>query len=210
MNKVAGRCKTAERFAFESNGEIDKSMGDLHFTILLVGSSGCGKESLINNFINYVFNVDLSDPFRFQLIDPSGEENGVRVYDIHHSKGFRVNYSLTVIDTPNFDEEDPEKNKEIASTIKQFLYDENGIQQVNLVGLVLDSSTSYLEPINLYIYSLLISLFGEDIKTNINFLLTSAEKEDEWLWNDVVEAELVKQNQTSSNRSSGISKRRAR
>ena len=100
MNKVAGRCKTAERFAFESNGEIDKSMGDLHFTILLVGSSGCGKESLINNFINYIFNVDLSDPFRFQLIDPSREENGVRVYDIHHSKGFRVNYSLTIIDTP--------------------------------------------------------------------------------------------------------------
>ena len=193
LTKVAGRCTTAERFGFETNGEIGKSMGDLHYTILLLGSSGCGKESLINNFINYIFNVDLTDPFRFQLMDPSLEENGVRVYDIHHSKGFRVNYSLTVIDTPNFDEEDPEKNKEIASTIKQFLYDENGIQQVNLVGLVLDSSTSYLEPINLYIYSLLISLFGEDIKTNINFLLTSAEKEDEWLWNDVVEAELGKQ-----------------
>ena len=195
LTKVAGRCTTAERFAFESNGEIDKSMGDLHYTIILVGSSGCGKESLINNFINYIFNVDLSDPFRFQLIDPSREENGVRVYDIHHSKGFRVNYSLTIIDTPNFYEEDPAKNKEITETIEQFLEDENGIQKVNLVGLVLDSSASYLEPINLYIYCFLISLFGEEIKTNVNFLFTSAENENEWLWEDLAEAELVKQSQ---------------
>ena len=195
LSKVAWRCKTAERFAFEAKGEINKSMGDLHFTILLMGSSDSGKESLINNFINYVFNVDLTQPFRLQLMDPSREENSVRVYDIHHSKVFRINYSLTIIDTPNFDEEDPAKNKEIAKTIRSFLNDENGIQQVNMVGLVLDASASYLESINLYIYSLLISLFGEEIKTNINFLLTSAEKEDEWLWNDVVEAELVKQNQ---------------
>ena len=195
LTKLPGRCTTAERFGFESNGEIDKLMGDLHFTILLVGSSGSGKESLINNFINYVFNVELTDPFRFQLMDSSQDENGVRVYDIHHSKGFRVNYSLTIIDTPNFHEEDPAKNKEITETIEEFLEDENGIQQVNLVGLVLDSSASYLEPINLYINCFLISLFGEDIKTNVNFLFTSAEKEDPWFWNDVVEAELVKQNQ---------------
>ena len=194
LTKVTGRCKTAERFVFESNGEIGKSMGDLHYTILLMGSYGSGKESLINNFINYVFNVDLTDPFRFQLIDPSREKNGVRVYDIHHSKGFRVNYSLTIIDTPNFYEQNPKKNKEIAKTIEQFLEDKNGIQKVNLVGLVLDSSASYLEPINLNIFCLLISLFGEDIKTNINLLFTSAENEDEWLWEDLVEAELVKDN----------------
>ena len=193
LTKMAGRCKTAKRFGLKANGEIGKSMGNLHFTILLVGSSGCGKESLINNFINYVFNVDLSDPFRFQLIDPSGEENGVRVYDIHHSKGFRVNYSLTIIDTPNFYEEDPKKNKEISKTIEQFLKDKNGIKKVNLVGLVLDSSASYLGPINLYIFCFLISFFGEDIKTNVNFLFTSAENENEWLWEDLAEAELVKQ-----------------
>ena len=195
LTKMAGRCKTAKRFGLKANGEIGKSMGNLHFTILLVGSSGCGKESLINNFINYIFNVDLSDPFRFQLIDPSREENGVRVYDIHHSKGFRVNYSLTIIDTPNFYEEDPAKNKEISKTIEQFLKDKNGIKKVNLVGLVLDSSASYLEPINLYIYCFLISLFGEDIKTNVNFLSASAENENEWLWEELAEAELVKQGQ---------------
>ena len=199
ITKLTWHCKMAERFAYETNGDICKFMGNLHFTILLVGSSGCGKESLINNFINYVFNVDLTDPFRFQLIDPSREENvyeNVRVYDIHHSKGFRTNYSLTIIDTPNFHEEDPENNKKIAKTIEEFFKDKNGIQKVNLVGLVLNSSVSHFEPINLYIFCLLISLFGEDIKTNINFLLTSAEDEDEWLWNDVVEAELVQQNQT--------------
>ena len=196
LSKVAGQCTTAYPFVFELNGEIVKSMGDLHYTILLMGSSGSGKESLINNFINYVFNVDLTDPFRFQLIDPSRQENDVRVYDIHHNKGFRTNYSLTIIDTPNFHEEDPAKNMKIAKTIEKFLKDENGIQQVNMVGLVLDSSKSDLEPIHLYIYCLLISLFGKDIKTNVNFLFTSAQNEDEWLWNDMVEAELVQQNQT--------------
>ena len=187
LTKLAGRCSTAERFEFK----IGKPMTDLHFTILLVGSSGSGKELLINNFINYIFNVDATDQFRFQLINPSREENGVRIYDIHHSKGFRVNYSLTIIDTPNFYEEDPAKNKEIAKTIEQFLEDKNGIQQVNLVGFVLDSSASYLESINLYIYCFLISLFGEDIKTKANFLFTSTENENEWLWFDIVEANLT-------------------
>ena len=194
LSKVAGQCTTADPFVFELNGEIVKSMGDLHYTILLMGSYGSGKESLINNFINYVFNVDLTDPFRFQLIDPSRQEDDVRVYDIHNNKGFRINYSLTIIDTPNFHEEDPAKNMKIAKTIEKFLKDENGIQQVNMVGLVLDSSKSDLEPIHLYIYCLLISLFGKDIKTNVNFLFTSAQNEDEWLWNDIVEAELVKEN----------------
>ena len=104
-------------------------------------------------------------------------------------------YQPHILTTPNFYEEDPKKNKEISKTIEQFLKDKNGIKKVNLVGLVLDSSASYLEPINLYIYCFLISLFGEDIKTNVNFLSASAENENEWLWEELAEAELVKQGQ---------------
>ena len=73
-----------------------------------------------------------------------------------------------------------------------FLNDKDGIQQVDMVGFVINSSVpDDLSPLQFYIYSSSIEIFGNDVKKNINFLLTSAESEDPFLWSDVVDCKLV-------------------
>ena len=92
---------TVERFAF---GKADGRKGGQqngrmqHRTILVMGATGSGKTTLINGMINYIFNVQWEDTFRFQLIQekPAGrsqvdsQTSCITAYDIHHAEGFRV------------------------------------------------------------------------------------------------------------------------
>ena len=181
LTKLDGRLKTAERFVF---GEEDVNKKRPHRTILLVGTSG---KTLFNSMANYIFDVSPEDPFRFQLMDPSTEESGIQVYDIHHAKGLRIDYSLTVIVAPNFYEQFPKKNKEFAKWIRAFFDDENGIHKLDLVGLVMDSSESDLMSVHFYIYCLLISIFGNDVKDKINFLLDCVDEEEPELLNAIAQ-----------------------
>jgi septin family protein len=79
-------------------------------TILVVGATGSGKTTLINAMVsNYVVGVEWDDPFRFVLVDEVvrggalSQTLGVTTaYDLHYRKGFRISFSLTVIDTPGF------------------------------------------------------------------------------------------------------------
>ena len=192
LAELNGRLETAQRFAFGNKNSNKTEVGKPR-TILLVGASDSGKTSLINAMINCVFDVEWEDPFRFQLIDEQddGQMDRIRVYDIHHTDGFFVNYSLTIVDTPCYVEDDPSRNKAITKMISDFLNDENFIQRVDMVGFVVDSTVPELSSLQLYIYSSLIEIFGNDIKVNINFLLTSADNEDPILWSDVVDNQLV-------------------
>ena len=179
--------------AFKDTG-LPLSNSSDNVTILLVGESDSGKTSLINSFVNFVFGVVLEDPFRFQLVEPSQVDSRIRIYKIQHASQFSIDYSLTIIDTPSYSEDnDPAQNREITETIRKFIDNRDGdcIQGVDLVGFVVDSSASCLTPLQLYIYFSLISIFGNGVKRNINFLLTSAEKEDPSLWNDIVDSGLV-------------------
>ena len=155
LTKLDGRLKTAERFVF---GEQDVNKNHPHRTILLVGTSG---KTMINSMVNYIFDVSPEDTVRFQLIDPSQEEIGIQVYDIHHAKGLRIDYSLTVIVAPNFYEKHAKKNKKFAKWISAFFDDENDIHKLNFVGLVMDSSEPDLMSVHFYIYSLLISILAK-------------------------------------------------
>ena len=165
----------SDKFVF---GEADQRHN--HRTVLLIGACNSGKTSLINSMINWIFGVDVDDPFRFQLIDPHEEDDQkVTVYEINFAKGFRVDYSLTIINTPNYVEEDAEKNKKITEIIGKFFDDDvAGIQQVDAVGFVLDSSECELEPVNLHIYCSLISIFGNGIEENVKFLCNYDSGED--------------------------------
>ena len=102
-------------------------------TILLMGATGTGKTTWINAMINYVLGVEWDDPFRFKLIDETirggsqahSQTQDVNVYDIHHQRGFRVPFSLTIIDTPGFG--DIARDEEIQTAIEKLFKDKNGI-----------------------------------------------------------------------------------
>lgn len=173
LPKLNGQPTKADRFMF---GAPDVNKSRMHRTILLVGTTSSGKTSLINAMANYIFDVQLDDPFRFQLLDPRLDYHTrcVTMYDIHYAKGFLIDYSLTIIDTPNFFENNPPKNPQTAELIRKFFDDKEGLQKVDLVGFVMDSSVPHLTPTQLYIYCTLITIFGIDIKGKVNFLFDGA------------------------------------
>ncbi|KZR96286.1 Uncharacterized protein APZ42_009463, partial [Daphnia magna] len=101
----SGASSIVRRFSF---GEPDPSGSKTCKTILLMGATGSGKTTMINAMINYVLGVRWDDPFRFILIDKDvtseafSQTREVTAYDIHYRNGFRVPYSLTIVDTPGF------------------------------------------------------------------------------------------------------------
>lgn len=110
-------------------------------TIRLMGASTrSGKTTWINALVKYVYGVNLKDLFRLKLVN---EEDGTSIhahssqqteeitaYDLYYQDGFRIPFSLTVVDTPvcgNNGEID-EHGKEIVSLVREFFSHPNGIQ----------------------------------------------------------------------------------
>jgi GTP-binding protein EngB required for normal cell division len=114
--------------------------------ILLMGETGAGKTTMINAMINYVLGVEWNDDFRFKLVDEKirggsqahSQTQVVTAYDIHHQEGFRIPFSLTIVDTPGFDSTDGlDFDKEIPKAIEKFFHDENGIRVSHLIEILI-------------------------------------------------------------------------
>ena len=124
-----------KRFSF---GEpSNQQMENTYKTILLMGATGSGKTTWINAMINYVLGVEWDDPFRFKLVDEKvrrasqahSQTQEVTAYDIHHQNGFRIPFSLTIVDTPGFgDTKGMERDREITLAVEKFFEHQNGIQ----------------------------------------------------------------------------------
>ena len=121
------------RFSF---GDPDVT-GKRSKTILLLGATGSGKTTMINAMINYILGVEWKYPFRFMLIDEvlrggsqaHSQASEVSVYDLNYRDGFRIPFSLTIIDTPGFgDTEGIASDNEIPAKIKKLFEAENGIK----------------------------------------------------------------------------------
>jgi energy-coupling factor transporter ATP-binding protein EcfA2 len=191
LTKVTGSRSTADRFAFGKadgrKGGAGQQKGRIqHRTILVMGATGSGKTTLINGMINYIFNVEWEDTFRFQLIQEQtagrsqvdSQTSRITAYDIHHAEGFRVPYSLTIVDTPGYgDTKGLVRDQEITEMVRKFFEDKDGIQELDVIGFVAQASLPRLTPTQIYIFDSVLSIFGNDVKENINFLLTFADSQ---------------------------------
>ncbi|XP_042565679.1 uncharacterized protein LOC105901965 isoform X2 [Clupea harengus] len=152
-------------------------------TIMVVGATGSGKTTLINGMINYVFGVEWEDNWRYKLIDEQthttkgcSQTSEVTAYEIHHTDGFKVPFSLTIIDTPGFgDTRGIKQDKEITDKIRHFLSVKGGIDTVDAVCFVVQSASARLTHTQKYIFDAILSIFGKDIATNIVILVTFAD-----------------------------------
>lgn len=106
--------------------------------VMIVGLTGAGKSLLINNIFSFIYGVDYTDNFRFKLIVEAEEINErdtgsstsqaqsmtswVSAFILHYQKGFRIPFSINLIDTPGFgDARGFSYDEVIVRQIKDFL-----------------------------------------------------------------------------------------
>ncbi|XP_034006744.1 uncharacterized protein LOC117498712 [Trematomus bernacchii] len=152
-------------------------------TIMILGATGSGKSTLINGLINYIVGVEWEDDFRFKLVDEDqsrsqaeSQTSEVTVYNINHQEGFKIHFSLTIIDTPGFgDTRGIKRDKEITEQIRNLFSSERGVSEIDAVCFVVPASSARLTPTQEYVFDSVLSIFGKDVADNIQVLVTFAD-----------------------------------
>ncbi|XP_030257759.1 uncharacterized protein LOC115572086 [Sparus aurata] len=172
MSVTGGRC-------FSFGNESTKH----NRTIMVPGATGAGKSNLINGMINYILGVEWEDSYRFKLVDedPSksqaeSQTSDVTVYKINYQQGFKIDYSLTIIDTPGFgDTRGIERDKEITEQLHNLFSSKRGVSEIDAVCFVAQASLARLTPSQKYVFDSVLSIFGKDVAENIRVLVTFAD-----------------------------------
>ncbi|XP_053569243.1 uncharacterized protein LOC128659696 [Bombina bombina] len=153
--------------------------------ILLVGATGTGKTTLINGMANYILGVDWENDFRFKLVcevakqcQAHSQTAMVTAYQMNHEDGYKIPFTLTLIDTPGFgDTRGIEHDKKITEAIYKFFTTDSKINQIDAVCFVVQASLARLTFTQKYIFNSVFSIFGKDIKDNILILINFSDEE---------------------------------
>ncbi|XP_068457413.1 uncharacterized protein [Clinocottus analis] len=146
-------------------------------TIVLFGATGSGKSALINGMINYIVGVEWKDPFRFQLVHDVIQTSEVTVYKINHQEGFKIDHSLTIVDTPGFGETGGiERDEEVIEHLCN-LFSADGVSDIHSVCFVVQAALARLTPSQKYVFDSVLSIFGKDVAENIRVLVTFANRQ---------------------------------
>ncbi|XP_072885905.1 uncharacterized protein [Hemitrygon akajei] len=152
-------------------------------TIMVLGATGSGKTTLINGMINYILGVKWEDDFRYKLIheetgksQAESQTSSITAYVLHHQVGFKIDYSLTIIDTPGFgDTRGISGDQLITEHIREFFTSPQGVDRIDAVCFVVQASLARLTHTQKYIFDSILSVFGKDIEENIQILVTFAD-----------------------------------
>ncbi|XP_028407913.1 uncharacterized protein LOC114530544 [Dendronephthya gigantea] len=162
--------------------------------IMMVGSTGSGKTTTINAIVNYILGVEWKDSFRLKMIHEDSSKQGsesmgdqtrnrthfVTCYTLLHSKGFKVPYNLTIVDTPGFgDTKGIQQDKMITNQIRTFFETsgDGGIDHIDAICFIAQAGIPRLTPTQRYVFDSILAMFGKDIEKNITVLFTFSDGE---------------------------------
>uniref|UniRef100_A0A3Q2DKX2 Septin-type G domain-containing protein n=2 Tax=Cyprinodon variegatus TaxID=28743 RepID=A0A3Q2DKX2_CYPVA len=159
----------------------EKDENKINKTILLVGETGAGKSTLINALFNYAVGVKFEDEVWFQIVEEErsqsqSQTSDLIVYQIFGFEGQSLPFSLTIIDTPGFgNTRGLEKDNSVSRRLLDLFRSEDGVHEINAVGLVMKASDNRLNGRLRYIFNSVMSLFGKDLENNIVALVTHSD-----------------------------------
>ncbi|ETO32881.1 hypothetical protein RFI_04239 [Reticulomyxa filosa] len=133
--------------------------------IMVIGETGSGKTTMLNSMMNYLFDVQFEDKFRYKLI-----------FDEKNAKKSDQSQSQTAYVTPYFielpkDKFDYDLNK-ITGDIKEYL---ESIESIHIVCFVIRASNGRLAVSQKYVFDCILKLFAQNIAENIFILFTFAD-----------------------------------
>ncbi|KAE8290489.1 hypothetical protein D5F01_LYC10064 [Larimichthys crocea] len=150
---------------------------------MVLGATGAGKSTLINGMMNYILGVKWEDSFRYKLVDERqtnsqahSQTSAVTVYKINHQDGFKIDHSLTIVDTPGFgDTRGIERDREIVEQLHNLFTAKHGVREIDTVCFVAQAALARLTPTQKYVFDSVLSIFGKDVAENIRVLVTFAD-----------------------------------
>ncbi len=98
-------------------------------------------------------------------------------YTLYYREGFRVPYTLVLIDTPGFgDTRGIDFDENIGKCLKEFFSNDTyPICELSSIGLVIQASQSRLTAEQTYVFNAVLNIFGNNVTKNICLLFTFAD-----------------------------------
>ncbi|XP_076118494.1 uncharacterized protein LOC143099283 [Alosa pseudoharengus] len=149
-------------------------------TILIVGETGTGKTTLINTMVNHMLGVQWENRVWFQIIEDDKKKSqtesqttAVTVYELYPETNPSC---LRIIDTPGYAATDGiEFDHQISENLHVLFRSEDGIHDIEVVGLVVKAGQNRLTIFQHYIFHAILSLFGKDIDKKIVVFITHSD-----------------------------------
>eukprot|EP01084_Bolivina_argentea_P255170 429104_1 len=112
-----------DRFGFLNVPQLKEiSVEKPNRTIMVIGETGTGKSSFLNSSVNYLFDTQYKNTFRYKLINiaSNSTESDTKDVTIYYLNPPKLPYQLTVVDTPGFgDTQGIERDREITKQIQK-------------------------------------------------------------------------------------------